>query len=210
MNLVNTVSERQYELLKCLLHNREGLTIEELATMLSISRNAVVQHIKSLRAPGYVDNKLRASTGGRPSRVFILSPAGLELFPRHYSLFSRVLLELLEQQMSDEAITELMRNLGKALATEYASKIDPHLELSGKVSILREIMYELGYETRQSNFTNPNEIIAENCVFHQLADKSEKVCQLDLQLMESLTGAKVDHVECMVKGGTCCRFKMHQ
>lgn len=210
MKPANSLSERQYELLRCLLHNKDGLTIEEVAAMLSISRNAVVQHINALTASGYIDSSLRPSTGGRPSRIYMLSASGSEVFPRHYALFSKVLLELLEQSMGDEAIAQLMQNLGDALAAEYSQKIPATLSLPEKVAMLREIMYELGYETRLEQPGSADEIIADNCVFHQLANKSEQVCQLDLQLMKNLTGATVDHVECMVRGGKCCRFKIHQ
>lgn len=208
MKSINLLGERQHELLKALLHNRDGLSIEELSSKLSISRNAVVQHINSLVASNYIESSMRASTGGRPSRVYMLTEVGLELFPRHYALFSKVLIDLLDKEMGVEAIQGFMKSLGNALADQYIQKIDGALPLAEKVAIVREIMYELGYETRTSEHPSEDEIVADNCIFHQLAEDNEQVCQLDIQLMTKLTGASVDHTECMVRGGNCCRFKI--
>lgn len=209
MKSITSLGERQQELLKRLLHNKGGLSIEELSVQLSISRNAVVQHLNALLASEFIESSMRPSTGGRPSRVYLLTSAGLELFPRHYALFSKVLIELLEKEMGQEAISGFMKSLGDALAEEYKQKIDSSLPLTQKVSLLREAMYELGYETRIANALPDNEIIAENCIFHQLASKSDRVCELDIQLIQNLTGGNVTHTECMVRGGRCCKFKIH-
>ena len=68
---------------------------------------------------------------------------------------------------------------------------------------LAAIMRELGYDARQSA---SGEITAHNCVFHKLAEKCETVCEVDLTLMQKLTGKKPMHTECMVRDGTVCRF----
>ena len=54
--------------------------------------------------------------------------------------------------------------------------------------------------------TNEPEIVASNCVLHKLAEDSEDMCQLDLSLLSSLLDSEIEHRECMVRGGLCCRF----
>jgi len=44
-------------------------------------------------------------------------------------------------------------------------------------------------------------------VFHDLARKNPEVCQFDLALLSTFADSKVDHEECMAKGGNVCRFK---
>ena len=49
---------------------------------------------------------------------------------------------------------------------------------------------------------------ARNCVYHHLAAEHPEVCELDLALLSSLLGGKIEHVECMVRGGGSCRFRL--
>src|SRR5688572_3216450 len=62
-----------------------GLTADELADALAVSRNAVQQQLTALQREGLVAVSELRSTGGRPSRAYTLTDSGLELFPRHYA-----------------------------------------------------------------------------------------------------------------------------
>jgi predicted ArsR family transcriptional regulator len=71
-------------------------------------------------------------------------------------------------------------------------------------------MRELGYHARA--VAEPGAelplIDARNCVYHHLAAEHREVCELDLALLSSLLGGKIEHVECMVRGGASCRFRL--
>ena len=60
-----------------------GLTVDELADALVVSRNAVQQQVTALEREGLGSVRALRSTGGRPSRAYDLNDDGLELFPRH-------------------------------------------------------------------------------------------------------------------------------
>lgn len=207
MSALSNIGQRQQLLLKALLHSPKGLTVDQLAQELSISRNAVHQHLASLEGQRYVENSLQSSTGGRPGRIYKLSAIGQELFPRHYSLFSRLLLQLVQQKLGDATLKECMSSLGEQLAFEYKARVQNKGSTADQVREVKLIMSELGYETHLGiDETNPLEIVASNCVFHQLAADCKEVCELDLSLMASLLDANIEHKECMVRGGECCRF----
>lgn len=207
MSALLNMGHRQQLLLKALLRNHKGLTVDQLAQELSISRNAVNQHLSSLEGQHYVESSLQLSTGGRPGSSYRLSAIGQELFTRHYSLFSRLLLQLVQQKLGDETLKECMIDLGEQLASEYKARVQSKGSMADKIKEVKLIMYELGYETSiDTDESNPLEIVANNCVFHKLAEDCKDVCDLDLTLMSSLLDAKIDHTECMVRGGECCRF----
>ena len=74
MNLTTTeLSEprgsRQQELLQALLRHKQGLSIDLLASKLSISRNAIRQHLTSLERDGLVQKGDVAPSGGRPEQL---------------------------------------------------------------------------------------------------------------------------------------------
>ena len=52
------------------------------------------------------------------------------------------------------------------------------------------------------------QVEAFNCVFHGLAKQHPQVCKFDLAYMEAATGRRVHHMECIVRGGNVCRFKI--
>jgi len=209
MNALNTLGQRQQLLLQSLLQNKQGLTVDELSVKLDISRNAVNQHLSSLDGKGFIENTILSSTGGRPSRIYTLSGNGLELFPRHYALFSKLLIGWVKQKLHKDELESCMLDLGLEVAGEFKSRLKGKTTEENKIKEVVNIMQELGYEASTGkNKENVNEIVANNCVFHQLASENDTVCKLDITLISSLLNKKVIQSECMVKEGKQCRFSI--
>jgi len=209
---LHTLGERQQSLLKLLLSKYHGMTVDELAQGLDISRNAVNQHLVNLEGSGFVKNEVQSSTGGRPSKRYSLTSGGRELFPRHYDLFANSLIHLLRNKIGTDELSRYMVEMGEGIAKQYQGQIKVNSSLNEQVAGLVRIMAELGYEARSTtNVEGLSEIIADNCVFHQLATDCNAVCELDIALITSaLNGVSVEHQECMVRGGSCCRFVINQ
>ncbi len=211
-SLLNAIGERQQSLLKLLLVSQVGMTVDELAQALDISRNAVTQHLANLEGLGFVQNTIQSSTGGRPSKRYTLTSSGKEVFPRHYGLFANTLIHLLRNKVGEQELRLYMVELGEIIARQYQGQLQESESLKVKLTELVLIMTDLGYEARAYiNAEGLPEIIADNCVFHQLAEECKTVCELDIAFITSaLNGVSVDHRECMVRGGSCCRFTITQ
>jgi len=199
---------RQQELLNLLLKHKTGLTVDELSKQLEIAKNAVRQHLSSLENDGFVTHGISRPSGGRPEQLYVLSDAGKELFPRHYSWFAQLIVESIQQESGEDGLKERMNAMGAAVAKQLKRQ-HPELEtLQHKIEKLSEIMEDLGYDTKStSTLANIQVIEADNCIFHNLAIKNPAVCQFDLALMASFTDSQVDHQECMANKGNVCRFK---
>lgn len=207
MTAISYLGQRQQSLLTVLLHHREGLTIDELSGKLDISRNAVNQHLANLIGSGFIQSTLLDSTGGRPSKVFTLTPSGLELFPRHYAFLARVLLSWLEKNLGPQALETCLKELGEQFAQEFTNRVNKQQSQTGKVNETTIILRELGYDANVTiNTGHYAEIVANNCVFHKLAQECHGVCTLDLSLMTSLLNADIEHKKCIAKGGEHCCF----
>ncbi|SER17658.1 Predicted transcriptional regulator, ArsR family [Nitrosomonas sp. Nm51] len=207
MSAILHLGQRQQALLTVLLHHRNGLTIDELAGLLEISRNAINQHLSSLSASGFIQSALLHSTGGRPGKVYTLTPNGLELFPRHYALLASTLLAWLKKNLGEKELESCLTELGRQFALEFTGRVDRHQAQTDKVNEVAAILRELGYDTdvtRNSEFYA--EITANNCVYHRIAEQCHKVCALDLSLLTSLLNADITHKTCIVKGGKSCCF----
>jgi len=202
-----TFSSRQQTLLKALLHNRAGKSVDELAHELGISRNATNQHLSSLTNLGLIEDTLRPSHGGRPVKSYFLSPGGLELFPRRYAQLSLLLVDWIRRNLDGPALNSCLKELGAQLARDYSERVAGLNGLPQKIGEVATIMRELGYETDIGVADDGAiEIIAGNCVFQQAAVECEQICEFDLSLMGVLLNAQIDHQECIVRGGLCCRF----
>lgn len=199
--MLTDFGQRQQALLQLLLEHKDGLTMDELARALEVSKSAVHQHLVALMRSGYVIQRELRKTGGRPSQTYTLTDRGVHLFPKQYAWFSKLLLEHLIAQSGSAQVQGLLYRLGKETAASL------YLRLEGKSfsERLREIvciMQELGYEAKLEG----EEVTARNCVYHDLAREHPEVCALDLGLLDGLLGQPVIQTECMLRGGTACRF----
>jgi DeoR family suf operon transcriptional repressor len=204
---VQALGERQQAVLRLLQREKDGLTIEELVARLAITRTAVRQHLAALERDGYVRKEGLRVTGGRPGFLYVLTPAGNELFPKQYPWFSTLVLARMREQLGQDGLTRFTRELAAAVAAGLA----PRLEGKGpreRIEEVARIMNELGYDARVvAEGTTPC-IVASNCVYHHLAREFREVCEFDLGLLEHLTGARAGHTECMVREGKVCRFPL--
>lgn len=197
-------SERQQRLLELLLRHQDGMTMEALALGLEVSKSAVHQHLTALERDGYVTRKALRKTGGRPTQLYALTERGIHLFPKQYALFSRLMLEELLERLGGEAVEKLLYQLGQSAASGFRHR------LTGKSGRRRleevvAIMQELGYEAELREGAQGPEIIAHNCVYHDLAKEHSEVCSLDMGILDGLL-ERVVHQECIVRGGAACRF----
>jgi len=206
---LSLLSERQQSLLTALLHHRTGLTVEELSVQLTISRNAVNQHLTYLSGRGFIQSSLQESTGGRPGKIYTLTPDGLELFQRRYSFLAKLLLSWINQNMGEDELRACLTELGEEMADGFEYRITQHPAYSDRLQEAVAIMSELGYDTR-INQTSENEveIIANNCIFQELAQQHEEFCKLDISFLTNLLKTDIEHTECIVRNGKYCRFKI--
>ena len=189
--------DTQRSLLEALLHNPAGLSVEQIVDKLGVTANAVRQHLAALEHEGFVGHEVRPAPRGRPRHVYALSPAGREAFPRRYKELAEVVLAELGEHLQGEALARTLRRTGARAAKALAAGRAP-------VGDTARLMKDLGYAATPAS---ANEIVARNCVFHELAERFPAVCEFDLGFMEAATGRKVEHRECMVRGGAVCRFR---
>jgi predicted ArsR family transcriptional regulator len=204
--LLDTLGERQRQLLHLLLSNKAGLTVDDLSTELQITRNAVRQHLAALERDDLVRRGETKPSGGRPEQLYLLSDKGAELFPRRYSWFSELLIESLAAEIGPQKVGDRLEEMGRKVGRQLSAASPAPADLAGRTAAMARIMQELGYAAQPASAATTIE--ASNCVFHHLAAKFPEVCRFDLALIGAFAGATVEHQECMVRGGHLCRFKL--
>ena len=206
--MLEIIGKRQKELLQLLLRNKSGLTVDELAGQLRITRNAVRQHLAALGTDGLVAASATRPSGGRPQQLYTLTDRGKEMFPRHYSWFARLAVESITREHGGAGLRKRLVEMGTAVGEQLRAQHAGADTRQRKVAALAQVMDQLGYNARATAASDKSPVVeADNCVFHELAMKNPEICQFDLAMMGALTESKVDHQECMARGGNICRFK---
>ena len=196
-------TDSRSEILRALLRNKAGLTLDELGEALGISRNAIRQHVDVLERDGLVRVAgRRTATGGRPSRAYGLTEEGLETFPRQYDGLAAGLLETVRDDLGDEALEALLARMAHDVATAEQDALAALPEPARREAVVA-LMNRLGYDAR---VTPDGSIVAVNCVFHKLAAKTRAVCRYDERLLSALLGYGVRLGGCMQDGANGCTF----
>lgn len=202
--MLDVIGQRQQALLNLLLERKDGLTIDQMAGSLGITRTAVREHVSALERDRLVEARAFVVTRGRPGRLYVLTSRGLGLFPKQYDLMARLLLESLTARLGEAEAARELQALGERLATQFKARVGGG-GLAQKARAIASLMRELGYEASAPQGEAPT-IEALNCVYHELAQVDQNVCKLDVALIENLADAEVEHRACMARGDNACVF----
>jgi predicted ArsR family transcriptional regulator len=208
--MTNANSSRQEQILTLLLNAADGLSIDELASHLEISRNAVKQHLAGLENQRLVREAALTNTGGRPARNYALTEQGLKHFPKQYAWFCSLLLEQFFVDMDSAGREHMMWQMGVKLATTLAPQFAGKTSAE-KLSALLELMQSLGYHAAIGPIEAGVEdagIKAVNCVFHDLAQQFPEICHFDQALIATLLDRPVQQTSCMANNDCACCFKL--
>ena len=207
--MVQNISPRQHQILEQLLENRTGLSIDALAIVMDISRAAVQQHVAGLEGDGYIKKISLNKTAGRPVVIYGITDKGINYFPKQYAWFSDLILSDLRQEMGAEGFEDYMQRLGIRLANSLLNQFQGK-NLYDRLGELMLIMTNLGFQVTTDNDSEISKpvIRANNCIYHDLAQKHNEICAFDLALMSTLLDKEVKQLSCMAKGDCACRFKI--
>ena len=117
------------------------LTVGELGERLHITHVAVRRHLTSLERDGLVTSVQQRLPMGRPTRVYSLTEAADNLFPKKYGAMMVELLDFMHD--TDPALVEdFFRRRGEELVARYGGDVDGDT-LSERVEQLAAIVDEL-------------------------------------------------------------------
>lgn len=195
------------KLLRTLLASAQGASVETLCQALGVTHNAVRQHLTALIHAGWVERGEARQSSGRPQMRYVLTEAGRELFPRNYALITTGILDRLYVSAGPSGVQAMLTGLGRELGSTSARRVHGD-DADETARALAAQLDALGYEAQAVSRDGETQIEAYNCVFHVLARAHPEICRFDLAFMEAASGHKVQHLECIVRGGGACRFRL--
>lgn len=90
-------------------------TVDELATDLGLTDNAIRAHLTHLERDGLVRQGELRRGGGKPAYTFELTEEAERLFPRAYGVLLNQLLQVMAERLPGDQLAKLLREVGHRL-----------------------------------------------------------------------------------------------
>lgn len=193
-----------------LLRTTGSLTVAELGERLGITHVAVRRHLTALERDGLVGSVQERQPMGRPTRVYNLTDAAEDLFPKKYGALSVEILDFLATLDPEQGlVNQFFARRGADLVNRYGPHVTEGQTLAERVARLTEVQTANGYLADWEAAGDAGTFVLKefNCPVHAVSRKYPHACHHELEFFKSvLSTNEVERVECIAKGGTCCRY----
>ncbi|HEY6237632.1 MAG TPA: ArsR family transcriptional regulator [Thermoplasmata archaeon] len=183
-------------------------TARDLAKKLGIQESAARGHLDRLEVRGLVVPTFRREGVGRPRKRYLLTPDGLELFPRRYELLLDSIMEELLAKEGEGYASVLFAEAARRMAHQIAAKVPEGKSTAERARALAQQLNDLGFRcTVEETEAGTLKIVRANCVFrHSALAHAYLVCDVfDKHLTEGLLGqVGVDLKDSISRGGLQC------
>jgi predicted ArsR family transcriptional regulator len=181
-----------------------GLTVDQIATQLGLTTNAVRAHITAMERDGVVRRAGQRAGTTRPSHVFELTQAVEQLLSQAYVPFLSELVRVFASGLPSERLELLMRESGEGLAASLLHGKRPSGSLRARVAAASDLMNEqLGAVTHVEG-NGGYTIRGAACPLAALTGKHPAVCLAMESLLTDVIGAPVHECCDRTERPRCC------
>jgi predicted ArsR family transcriptional regulator len=190
-----------------LLLREAPATVEQLATALDLTDNAVRAHLAALERDGLVQASGTVKTARRPSVQYSLGSSADRLFPKAYGRVLNALLGVFGRELSSSDLERALRRVGRELATGVARARGR--SLASRIDTAVGIVGELGGQVVVERGDGETHLIGRSCPLGLVVPEHPEMCGLVETLLSEATGLVVTE-ECDRAEPPHCRFILKQ
>jgi predicted ArsR family transcriptional regulator len=185
--------------------------LEELASVMKVSRMAVHKHLALLQQRDLVESTEIRGRVGRPRIVYRLTGQSKSVFPKSYSAIATHALDFIEKNMGKDAVKRVLYERQSELFDQYYKRLKG-LDFDKQVKELARIRDEEGYiaESKKSKNDGKHILLEYNCPIIHIAEKHWEACSTETELFEKLLGAKIETTHRAAKGDSVCKFMIKE
>jgi predicted ArsR family transcriptional regulator len=183
---------------------REGSsTVNELASKLELTDNAVRAHLLTLERDGLVWQSGVQRGPRKPHFAYELTAEAERLFPKAYDALLNQLITVLKGRLPPSALEEVLREVGRSLAARHAAGNTP-ADLDGRVQNALEVLKTIGGSPSVGREDGKLIIRSGGCPLSAAVVEHPEVCELAEALVAEIVGLPVR--ERCVRGDSpkCC------
>ena len=191
--LERLIGETQVRILGLLRRSKQSIT--SLAEALGLTDNAVRMHIAALHRDGIVAQVgVERDTGGKPARLYGLTPEGEELFPKAYALVLGKLVEEIVRTQGRARAVELLRAVGAQAAASAPRGANPKRRMEAAAQAFRDLGADADVEKAETGWR----LQAYGCPLSAVTAGHPELCELGKALVQEVVGEPV--TECCQRG----------
>lgn len=189
------------------LLQRDELTIDDIASQLQLTANAVRAQVTAMERDGVIQRVGRRAGSTRPAQVFALTSEIEQLLSRAYVPLLTQLVRVFSARLPARQVEALMREAGRGLAHELTPTKGSSRTLRDRVFEVSELLNEqLGAITHVTE--NGGYVIrGRGCPLAALTGKHPAVCRAIESLVHEVLGVAVREC-CDRNGRPCCCFNI--
>ncbi len=210
---MQTVRRRILEILK----RRKSATVSELARHLDMAPVSVRYHLDILQGDNLIEiSKVRREGNvGRPKQIYTLTHEADHYFPDNFAPVTAGLVNQMKKALAPEQVANAFCALAQEMAQELSLEgVDEHNveERLGRVS---EFLNDRGYLARWEKIM-PTALDGRasyllhtfNCPYASVSLEHRELCQMDLELIQSLVGQSCQRKGSLAENHHCCTYEM--
>ena len=186
------------------LLRRNSSTVDELASALGLTDNAVRGHLLALERDGLIKQGERRRSGGKPSHTYMLTAEAEQLFPKAYGELLSQLLRLLQEQLPPSDLAGMLREVGHRVAASHSPAKG---DLRTRVERAQQLLSGMGGLSEIEESPGGYLIVGCSCPLAAAVEGSPDACIIAETLLSDVTGAPVRQV-CDPGPPPRCRFEI--
>lgn len=185
-------------------------TVDDIVRQLRQRRGAITavtvrHHLTRLQEDNLISTpQLRhRSTPGRPQHVYTLTEKAQEYFPDNYQYLAEGLLRQIKDRLPAEGVNVIIEGLADNMAADACIEEAPiEKRLDHVVNYLNQHGYNAAWEETEEGFL----LHTHNCPYHDLAQTTDLLCNMDMRLVSSLLGVVPRMVSRVSEGDASCAY----
>ncbi len=173
------------------LLRRGARTVDDLASALGLTNNAIRNHLSTLERDGIVraEGVRRSPGAGKPAVVYELDPDAEPMFSNAYVPVLRTLVDVLVTQLPPDQATAMLRSVGHQLAADSGGRAPG--DLAHRVTAAAAILTSLGGDVEIIEADGELRIRGCACPLAAAVADHPEVCHTVEALVSDIVGAPV-------------------
>jgi predicted ArsR family transcriptional regulator len=181
-------------------------TVNDLASSLELTDNAVRAHLLTLERDGLVRQSGVQRGPRKPHFSYELTAEAERLFPKAYDALLNQLIAALKGRLEPDVLEEVLREVGRSLAARHSSGQTP-AELEARLQNALEVLKALGGSPSLDREGGRLVIRSGGCPLSAAVVEHPEVCGLAESLVAEIVGLPVRE-HCVRGESPKCRFEV--
>lgn len=195
------------------IRRRGPITVEDMASEIGVTANAVRNRLQRLVQDGLVEREVSHGGRGRPRHSYRASAKAQRGLGQNYSDLARVLWSELMESVPDAKLrVEVFRRVIDRLAESYRSRVREN-RLDRRMEELGHLLHDQGIEVEVARGDAAGDapelpILRQlSCPYHDLAESDRSICALERKMFEKVLGHGLRLSQCRLDGHRSCDFE---